>query len=306
MINLKRIKLVNFCGYRDLEIDLTNKDGSIKKWLMLYGPNGSFKSTFLEAVYLLSSARSFQSRDDLTLFFRRLTYHPNYHPGLEGYDKSKTEMTLTGIFDCDGEEKKVVIHNNWIPEESGVIVNELTDYDYSVSFNASADNPLNMQRFQIPSALHDEFLEFASDVYSFACDIPDTSLDESSGKDNIYFTDLVMQKGDTKVHYRSFSDGEKKIATLIRQLFIEIYVARDRSINENNILLIDNIAMHIYWKRHMRMIENLNKFFPDHQIIATTHSPVIIGEAKEINGMDKKYLINMEKCGERNATTCTN
>ena len=37
------------------------------------------------------------------------------------------------------------------------------------------------------------------------------------------------------------------------------------------------------------MIKNLEKFFPNNQIIATTHSPIIINE------MDKKYLYNLEE-----------
>ena len=106
MIKLKRIKLINFCGYKNFEVNLSKND-EIQKWLMLYGPNGSYKSTFLDAVFLLSSAKSFQSRDDLTLFFRRLTHNSNYQPGFEGYDKNETEMTIEGIFDCDGVEKKV-------------------------------------------------------------------------------------------------------------------------------------------------------------------------------------------------------
>ena len=58
MIKLKKIKLINYCGYKDFELDLTDGDG-VKKWLMMYGPNGSFKSTLLRAVELLSNPNWF-------------------------------------------------------------------------------------------------------------------------------------------------------------------------------------------------------------------------------------------------------
>ena len=44
MIKIKYIKLVNFCGFKDFELDLTDGE-EVKKWQILYGPNGSFKSS---------------------------------------------------------------------------------------------------------------------------------------------------------------------------------------------------------------------------------------------------------------------
>jgi predicted ATP-binding protein involved in virulence len=46
--------------------------------------------------------------------------------------------------------------------------------------------------------------------------------------------------------------------------------------------------MHIYWKRHMLLIEKMEEYFPDKQIIATTHSPILI------QNMKKKYLYDLE------------
>ncbi len=56
-----------------------------------------------------------------------------------------------------------------------------------------------------------------------------------------------------------------------------------------NILIIDNITMHVYWRRHMTLIEKIEEYFPNKQIIATTHSPIII------QNFNKKYLYDLEK-----------
>ena len=97
------------------------------------------------------------------------------------------------------------------------------------------------------------------------------------------FTDFVITKyGNTLVHYKSFSDGEKKIATLLSGMF-------RKSRHGINILLVDNLEMHIYFKRHMTLLSKIEEVFPDTQIIATTHSPVIVNE------MDKKYLCDLEQ-----------
>ena len=56
MIKLKKIRLKNYCGYKDFELDLTDGDGDgIKTWAMFFGPNGTFKSTFLRAVESLAN-----------------------------------------------------------------------------------------------------------------------------------------------------------------------------------------------------------------------------------------------------------
>jgi predicted ATP-binding protein involved in virulence len=39
---------------------------------------------------------------------------------------------------------------------------------------------------------------------------------------------------------------------------------------------MDNLEMHVYWKRHERMLAKLREFFPDKQIIGTTHSKSMI------------------------------
>ena len=44
-VKLKHIKLSNYCGYKDFELDLTDDQG-VKRWSIFYGPNGIGKSNF--------------------------------------------------------------------------------------------------------------------------------------------------------------------------------------------------------------------------------------------------------------------
>ncbi len=286
MIKLKKIKFINYRGYRDLEIDFGDK-----KWIMFYGPNGIGKSAFLHGISLLSSPWCLQSRWDNTLFFRKLTFHHDYQPGFEGYDKTKTNLYMEAIFRIEEGDKKVALQNNWELETCGVLINELPRSIYSASFNPDADNPMNVQKFQIISEYAEQFLDFAQEVYGFKASLPSNSIvEEYNSQEDKYFsfyTDFIITKfNNVNVHYRSFSAGERKIATLISSLFNQIFM---NDFYKQNILLIDNIGLHIYYTRHMKMIEKIEQFFPTNQIIATTHSPIIINE------MDKKYLYDLEE-----------
>jgi len=292
LIKLKKIKLLNYCGYKNFELNLFDDD--IQKWILLFGPNGVGKSNFLDAVQLLSRPWRLKSRQDSTIFLRKLTFHPDYNPNYEGYDKSKTELYMEGIFSTDEGDKKVVFKNNWIPEESGVIVNELPEGAFSACFYVDADNPINMQKFQIRAEFKKEFIDFAESIYGFKCELPENryteDFDRQTGKYVSFYTDLVINKyNNTKVHFKRFSAGEKKIATLLSTLFNFIYKKEKYG---NDILLIDNIAMHIYWSRHLKIIEKINEYFSNEQIIATTHSPILIKQ------LDKKYLFDLEKLVE--------
>lgn len=279
MIKLKRIKLHNYCGYRDFELDLTEGDG-VKRWAMFYGPNGCFKTTFLRAVELLSSPRQLVGRLDNKLFLRRLTYHPNYNPTYVGFDKEKTNLFMEAVFLTDKGEKKVILENNW-DDRVGLTVNELPTELLSASSFIDSDNPNNMNSFQINAKDKDDFLDMAEAVYNLKCYLPKESLVVEKDMFEIYSNFVIAKYGNTLVHYKSFSEGEKKIATLLAALF--------RRSKEADILLVDNVAMHIYWKRHKILIDKIEEYFPEKQIISTTHSPIII------DYMDEKYLCDLEK-----------
>ncbi len=297
MIKLKSIKLKNYCGYRNFELDLTDGD-SVRRWTMFFGPNGVGKSNFIRAVDLLARPKAFTLKKNI-LTFRKLKYHHDYISGAEPMYEHVNDLMMEGIFDVNGEDKRVVLEDNIkgilfagrkVDKEkgeiSGVKVDELCSDEQGVIF-IDADSRSMMTKFQILAEVKDQFVDFAETVYGYKCYCPETAVTYDSGFK--YITDFVIQKADgTRVHYKRFSDGEKKIATLISSLFKRAYKHSPNK-EDCDILLIDNIEMHIYWKRHMDLIQKMEEYFPEKQIIATTHSPIII------QNMDKKYLVNLEE-----------
>ena len=296
MVKLKSVKFKNYCGYRDFTLDLTEGD-DVKKWVMLYGPNGTFKSTFIRAIESLATPSFFTKKKNL-MTFRKLKHHHDYHAGSEPMYSDVNDLMMEGVFLVDGAEKRVILEDNirgvifagrQVDEEkgeiSGVRLNELSSSEQGIIF-IDADNRNMMNKFQIIAELEEQFCDFTKAVYGLNCYCPSKAVAYDHGIE--YRTDFVIEKKDgIKVHYKRFSDGEKKIATLVSSLFKRAY--KDSPDRENkSIVAVDNVALHIYWKRHMTLIRKMEEYFPDKQFIATTHSPIIIKE------MDKKYLIDME------------
>jgi hypothetical protein len=281
MFKLKFLSLKNFCGYRHMEIDFNASNSPMH---VVFGPNGTGKSTLLSSIRILSNPRMFLSRDN-DLVFRKLTWHPDYDPSTIGFTPSEADLLLTAIFsDKEGKESKVVM------DAHGVVVNELPHYrsdQEGFSIFVDADHPINLNKFQLPSEAADKFLSLARTVYglpsSLGAPLRVAELDASRD----FHLDFVIEKGDVRVHFKRMSDGEKKIATLLRHICTEAVH------NTSRIILIDNVEMHIYFKRHPLLAKALCSEFPDHQFITTSHSKAYIDSCEQLYG--SKSLIDLEK-----------
>lgn len=280
MLKIKSLTLTNYAGYRKAHFEFNRSDNTYKPVCLLFGPNGCGKSTALRAIEMLGQSRQFMGREN-DLIFRKMTYHPDYDPTLPHFAKYEEEMRIEGVFETDDGDKAVIVTSK------GVEVNELDSFRNIAWIDA--DNPMNMKKFQIPAERSDLFLEMAETIYGY-----DVSLGKkvetfekgwdgrkethqqffdgtATGEKVGFYQDFIIDKGSEKVHFKSMSDGERKIATLLRSL------CDPGLMDKSDIVLIDNIEMHAYMERHAPMIMKLIDCFPTKQFIATSHSPILIG-----------------------------
>lgn len=280
MIKVKSISLKNYCGYRNTTFDFTRPDGSIKPLSCFYGPNGCGKSTCLNAVELICNAYRYHGRN-LDLMFRKLIYHQNYDPTY-AHLYIVNDMEIGAVFATDEGDKEVIITNK------KVVKNELPRQErMSFHFYIDADNPINLYKFQLHAEMKDRFLDLARMVYGYECAMGAESPDLEDGGE-FFFCDFIIQKYETKVHFKRMSDGEKKIATLLRDLCNPLYM------NGNDIVLVDNIEMHIYKDRHAKLIAKILEIFPTKQFLITTHSPILVGMKDEQLGIEIKPYLSKE------------
>ena len=107
MAKLKKIKLVNYCGYKgQFELDLA-EENDVRKWAMFYGPNGTFKSTFIRAVESLATPSFFTMKKNI-MTFRKLKHHDDYCAGSEPMYTDVNDLMMEGIFLVDGKEKNLM------------------------------------------------------------------------------------------------------------------------------------------------------------------------------------------------------
>ena len=286
---LSGIRLKNYCGYKSKSFNFIEKN-----IVVMFGPNGCGKSTLLKAIELIGTQYLYKDRD-MSMLFRKLCYSIDYDPAYSsvldiaknklGIKNKKATMEIEGVFNIEGNYKNVFINQKGLIQTSVPLKSE--GYVHTIN----ADNPINSNKFQIDNVLSDIFLDIAQLIYGFKCFLGETVEEKIIQEDGIeeiveIHTDLILEKRGNKIHYKSFSDGEKKIATLLRQLCNIKFCNKD-------IVVIDNIEKEIYFKRHKNMIDKILEYFPDKQFFIATHSPLIIQYVNEIFG--EKCLIDLEK-----------
>jgi len=306
MIKIKKIHLQNFCGYIDTTFDFSDGE-KIKPIAAFYSPNGAGKTSVLKAISILGNAKRLQAMDIETfqLHFRKLVHHPDYDPTYATFEKSESPMILTGEFITDDGIKEVIINSN-----EGVLKNELPYKATGHTYFINADGPMEVNKFQISDELSNTFLRIAKAVYGFECELakPVTEDgfsgamekivdnwvgDKEEKKQNYIYTDFIIHKNNVKVHYKSMSEGEKKIATLLRDLCNPLYI------HDLDIVLIDDLERNIYKDRHTLLYDELLNNFPEKQFLITTHSAILVGfnygDKRFAGYIPQKYLYDVEK-----------
>ena len=282
MVKIKKLTLQNYCGYRNSTFDFTT-NGIVNPINVFFGPNGNGKSSLLDALNILSMSHRLCTKDN-ELYFRKLTYHEDYDPSYAKFQTSVHPMKIEGIFETDKGDKRVLI------TDKGVEVNEIERFSWGVVYSIDADHPMNLQRFQLHDELSEKFLDMAKLIYGFDCKLDQLCESFERGDKEHYYKDFIInkvRKGEaTKVHFRRMSDGERKIATLLSSLCDPTYI------QNIDIVSIDNIEQHIYFRRHAAMIDKLLSTFPGKQFICTTHSGTLIEHVKDKYG--KMCLYDLE------------
>jgi predicted ATP-binding protein involved in virulence len=99
-------------------------------------------------------------------------------------------------------------------------------------------------------------------------------------------TTLLVDKADNTLDIRQLSDGERGILALIMDLARRLLQANpklDDPLQAQAVVLIDELDLHLHPQWQRTIVSKLTTTFPNCQFIATTHSPLIIGEVEPEN-----------------------
>jgi len=272
---VKSIRAKNFKCYNDFAINFFPENGD--EVFLLYGafgPNGSGKTTVLDAISLAFS--SFASYTEARLDVALRKYIRNFK-FMKPSEQSKSNFLVEADIMSDVGNYTVAIDRHGYldgkshPEK---IQNEIL----TQCFRTRYDEELNM--FQLRLDRWKIFKDLFETVTGYVvekkeCPMSPFTVNDSSCKASMalldeYVLELNIIKPNETITDRECSKGEKKILKNFTTL-----------LNKNDIpsiILIDDVEMHVELDRHMNLIRCIERCFPGSQVIFTTHSPKIIYE----------------------------
>jgi len=335
MLFLKQLRLVNFCQYEDQTFTFIRKDGTPYPLVCFYGPNGIGKSNLLEAISMLTMNQSGRGELHIATSLKKYIRNPDYNPSyssMEGFtyengyisglkdNKDRVCMVIEGTYEMDGTDYVVRLtdrgytRNDFAPilndpdaeieevfrySNSGPWGSKHLQYRQRIAHFITSDSDLSLSKFQLHYSQMSDFEAIISEIMRYPADcIVDKGI---TTEDAGYCTDFCITKKDHRIHFKRMSAGEKKICKSFSQILNLMYdlshpsPGEDEMKNWPRLILIDNVVMHVYYDRHVAMIECLKRIFNQQQIFATTHSGVLIPRAKrQQNDKDNELWVDLE------------
>lgn len=280
-MRVKSLKLKDFKGYANASIEF--RDFSI-----LIGPNGIGKTTALEAVNLLASSLDFRTEIESVPSFGHegSDWVPTVsaQQRLEQFLKrnirnGKKAFRLEGVFEHAGRDYKVVL------TEKGFETNELLGQPFwNSNLVLFAKFDLEMSKFLLPEKAWPAFKLAFENITGYQ--VSDPIVFDEGGFERIV-DGFTLHKPNGKIPFKFCSAGEKKIARALSNI---VLIDEEK---KPHIVLVDNIEMHVHYKRHLGLMGELRRLFTGMQVISTTHSTVVMEKHEPREDLVDIELINV-------------
>lgn len=314
-IRLSSIRLVNFKSYDDYTVDFV-ENSSIQRIIGLFGPNGTGKSTLLDAIGMLFKNYCGSDMQRMTASLKKYVRNVKNEGVVEvdddfNIDTSGGKFRIEGNFVVeDGTSYRVVIgndpglyrwsnqkqdeHGKWIitcppgTSEDGehvVITGLVSDHPPVIKstlvnqcYVTSYDKELN--QFQLRKDRWDVFKMLFEAVTGFEVDKVDGELDErtiSSPGQRAAMAHLDQYILGIRISKPHETISERQCSDGEKKIIKNFTTLLNKDCVPS-VILIDNVEMHVEIDRHMILLDCIGRCFPDSQIVFTTHSEKIISE----------------------------
>ena len=275
-IRLTKLELVNFGKYEDVVIDLTH-NGKPLPMACLVGPNGTGKTTILDAVTMLCS--NFTGYDQQRFSDMMLRRVRNWMHLQDDFKIMSASFSVRGTF-LATYPTGIVTPGCATSARTEEYVVEFTRHKFRFRhpqfieerlprycFVARFDNELTI--FQMRRKQWPLFQELFSSVTGFPIEedvdmFHDTSDSRMKQIQDEYVLGFTVKKPKETIRHKMCSAGEKKIAKCFSTVL--------NATVPPSIIVVDNVLMHIEVGRHLPVMESLSKCFPNSQLIVACHS----------------------------------
>lgn len=305
-VYFKSLTIENVKCFRDEQtIDFTNKNGEPAKWTVILGNNNTGKTTILKCLEILEPANEGNSKDNIFLFPKGYTKDfPTDKMEFQWYDiECKLLFYSNNKFeDLENEEDWFISNDREGGTSSTSKMEELSHfiiYEYGISRNIiiNYNHPNSNQTLLVEEWLIQtdyaakngakkaeyrlmKIKEVLKDILPDVIDFKFITNEETFESHVEFQTDYGwMRIKDLGYGYQFISTW---VIDLAKKMF-DRYPNSENPLHEPAIVLVDEIDLHLHPEWQRKIISYLSDNFPNTQFIVTSHSPLVVQSADEVN-----------------------
>lgn len=317
-MKIAKFSIQNYRCIQDLEVNCLDDKGKVRQWTVLLGENNSGKTNVLRALALLETvehefpveAETVGERESTVLYAPLAVKHKDL---IMGAGSLKVEATL-----CSEND----IQFPWSYTDSRVnvqqvlSVNRLSVFAYGVS-RYPAHTALNEREskpyktlFSTEARLTDleewllklDYLSRMDDENSqregrkrldsvrgllksnLFPEVLDVTFEASGGTNSQVIVKFVTKDGTVRFDQLGFGYQTSLtwLSDFCKRMF-ELYPKSKNPLQEEAVVLVDELDLHLHPKWQRDIVPTLSKVFPRVQFIVTTHSPHVLQSMADVN-----------------------
>lgn len=299
-MKIESFSIQNYKCIKDLAVDCRGADGEIKQWTVLLGENNTGKTNVLRALALLRPLESeveieYNGNKSMTIKYVPVSSPIDLNAniiamltdgkewGVDGFSRTfwVDPMDLhiygygvsryparTALSEREGDPTDTLFYSN-------ARLSDFQEWLLQLDYSQKSGSEKSQKRLE---KMHDLV---RSDLFP---GVTDFSFRKNGDNEHVVVVFSAGKDGDVRFEELGFGYQTSLtwLADFCKRMF-ELYPDAENPLQEEVVVLVDEIDLHLHPKWQRDLVPTLSKIFPKVQFIVTTHSPHVLQSMEDVN-----------------------